>query len=213
MKSAPARLPNFPLPLLTPHLRLEQPSMRRIEEYPPLLGDRSVSRWLLRVPSPYRRSDAREHVLRARRRRREGTDLALAIVDRATDCLIGGIGLHGIDVEHGHGEIGYWIGRPYWGRGYASEAVGAVVDACFLVLRLHRVEAGVFRGNSGSENVLRKAGFHPEGVRREAFLKDGAWMDDLLFGLTETDWRRRRSQPHRVRRTSASQRRSKRSTS
>ena len=185
-------LDTLPIPITTARLRLEHPSLRRVEEFRPLLNDREVSRWLLRVPWPYRRSDAREFIARARRRRRAGTDLALMIIERESDRLIGGIGVHGIESVHRHAEIGYWLGRPFWGRGYASEAVEALVAGCFRSLRFHRVEAGVFRGNAGSENVLRKAGFVPEGVRREAFFKDGVWKDDLLFGITEAEWSRRR---------------------
>ncbi len=188
-------------PVATPRLLLELPSLRRAREYPPLLGDPQVSRWLLRVPFPYRVSDARGFILRAGRTRSEGTDLALALVDRATDRLVGGIGIHGIEWKHGHGEIGYWIGRPYWGYGYASEAVQGLVAVSFRSLRLHRVEAGIFRGNSGSENVLRKAGFSPEGVRRESFRKEGAWIDDMLFGLTRSEWLRWKSGPGRAQRS------------
>ena len=193
MPASASRLDSLTIPIVTDRLRLEYPSVGRLEEYPPLLGDRAVSRWLLRVPYPYRRSDAQAHLLRARRTRRAGTDLALAIVQKSSDRLIGGIGLHGIDWGHLHGEVGYWLGRPYWGVGYASEAVGALVDLAFRDLKFHRVEAGIFRGNAGSENVLRKAGFAVEGIRREAFHRNGVWKDDVLFGITESDWRRRRS--------------------
>ena len=192
--STPAvRLAALSIPVTTERLRLEHPSLRRADEYPPLLDDRAVSRWLLRVPWPYHRSDAVAHVLRARRRRRSGTHLALAIIELDSDRLIGGIGLYHLEGEHRHAEVGYWLGRPYWGQGFASEALGAVLRAGFVDLRLHRVEAGVFPGNAASEHVLRKAGFVAEGIRREAFFKGGVWVDDLLFGLTVTEWRRTRS--------------------
>jgi RimJ/RimL family protein N-acetyltransferase len=181
------------LPIRSERLRLEAPSLRRIDEYRPLLNDREVSRWLLRVPWPYRPADARSHILRARRTRRLGTDLALAIIEQASDRLVGGIGLHHVELEHRHAEIGYWLGRPFWGKGYGSEAVETLLRVCFDDLRLHRVEAGVFRGNARSQHVLEKAGFLAEGNRREAFLKRGVWQDDLLFGLLESEWRRRRS--------------------
>lgn len=200
MTTGLGRLAALSIPFTTDRLRLELPSFRRIDEYRPLLNDKAVSRWLLRVPWPYRRSDAREHVLRARRTRRAGTNLALAIVELGSDHLIGGIGLHGLEWEHGHAEIGYWLGRPYWGHGYASEAVAALLKVCFSELKLHRVEAGVFRGNQASENVLRKAGLSLEGVRREAFFKEGVWKDDLFFGITVDEWRRRKAR--RVRRAS-----------
>jgi RimJ/RimL family protein N-acetyltransferase len=193
-------LGDVPLPISTARLRLERPSVRHLDEYRPLLNDRAVSRWLLRVPWPYKRSDTRAHILRARRGRRAGTDLALAIISKGSGRLIGGIGLHHLDSDHQHGEIGYWLGRAYWGQGFGSEAVEAMLRLCFGELQLHRVEAGVFHGNAASENVLRKAGFLAEGTRREAFLKHGVWKDDLLFGMTQAEWRRRTSRRKRTNR-------------
>ena len=181
------------LPIETPRLHLVTPTARFVREYRTLLNDEGVSKWLLRVPFPYRARDGAEFVQRARRSWRSGEALALTIVHGTTGHVIGGIGLHGISWEHRHAEVGYWIGRPHWGLGYASEAVGALLTESFETLHLHRVEAGVFRGNSGSVNVLRKAGFRPEGVRREAFWRRGEWLDDLAFGLTESEWRRRRA--------------------
>jgi [ribosomal protein S5]-alanine N-acetyltransferase len=172
--------------------------MRRLDEYRRLLNNSDVSRWLLHVPWPYVRADAHAHVLRARRNRRAGTDLALAIIEPGSDRLIGGIGLHRIDLEHRHAEIGYWLGQPFWGQGYGSEAVESLLRVGFEELRLHRIGAGLFRGNARSQHVLEKAGFLAEGHRREVFFKRGAWKDELWFGLLESEWRRGRSTPIRT---------------
>jgi [ribosomal protein S5]-alanine N-acetyltransferase len=193
-----SRLDSLAIPIETKRLRLERPSLRRLKEYRPLLNDRAVSQWLLRVPWPYHRADARAYILRSVRGRRAGTDLLLAIVERESGRLIGGIGLHHLDWEHHNGELGYWLGRPYWGRGYGTEAAEAIVRIGFEQLHLHRLDAGLFRGNSASEHLLRKLGFAKEGLRRESFRKRGVWKDDLLFGLLEREWGRAR--PRRARR-------------
>ena len=81
------------------------------------------------------------------------------------------------------GTLGYWIGRPFAGRGHATAAVRGLVAHAFDDLRLHRVEAACVPTNLASRRVLEKAGFTLEGQAR-AYLKiNGAWADHLLFGV------------------------------
>ena len=81
------------------------------------------------------------------------------------------------------GTLGYWIGRPYAGRGHATAAVSGLVAHAFDELKLHRVEAACVPTNHASRRVLEKAGFTLEG-RARAYLKiNGAWADHLLFGV------------------------------
>jgi ribosomal-protein-alanine N-acetyltransferase len=81
------------------------------------------------------------------------------------------------------GTLGYWIGRPFAGRGHGTEAVRAMVGHAFDDLNLHRVEAACVPDNLASRRVLEKAGFALEGQAR-AYLKiNGAWADHLLFGV------------------------------
>jgi [ribosomal protein S5]-alanine N-acetyltransferase len=81
------------------------------------------------------------------------------------------------------GTLGYWIGEPVAGRGFATAAVGAMVAWAFDDLNLHRVEAACVPENAASRRVLEKAGFQLEG-RARAYLKiNGNWADHLLFGV------------------------------
>jgi ribosomal-protein-alanine N-acetyltransferase len=81
------------------------------------------------------------------------------------------------------GTLGYWIGEPVAGRGFATAAVGAMVAWAFDDLNLHRVEAACVPENVASRRVLEKAGFQLEG-RARAYLKiNGNWADHLLFGV------------------------------
>ena len=81
------------------------------------------------------------------------------------------------------GTLGYWIGRPFAGRGHATAAVSGLVAHAFDELKLHRVEAACVPTNLASRRVLEKAGFALEGQAR-AYLKiNGAWADHLLFGI------------------------------
>ncbi|GAA0649734.1 GNAT family N-acetyltransferase [Brevundimonas lenta] len=80
------------------------------------------------------------------------------------------------------GTLGYWIGEPFAGHGYATAAVRAMKAFAFDELNLHRVEAACVPDNAPSRRVLEKAGFELEG-RARAYLKiNGGWADHLLFG-------------------------------
>lgn len=102
----------------------------------------------------------------------------------ADQSLVGAITLS--NVRRGvaeTGTLGYWIGKPFAGRGHATAAVRAMVAYAFEDLNLHRVEAACVPGNLASRRVLEKAGFELEGQAR-AYLKiNGAWADHLLFGV------------------------------
>ena len=80
------------------------------------------------------------------------------------------------------GTLGYWIGKPFAGRGHGTAADRAMTRYAFDELNLHRVEAACVPTNEGSRRVLEKSGFEHEG-RARAYLKiNGAWADHLLFG-------------------------------
>ena len=98
-------------------------------------------------------------------------------------ALIGCINLN--DVQRGiaqKGTLGYWIGQPYAGQGYMTEATRLVCDFAFDVLRLHRVEASCLPHNEPSKALLKKAGFEHEGFAREYLKINGKWEDHLLWG-------------------------------
>lgn len=84
--------------------------------------------------------------------------------------------------------IGYSVDAQCQGRGYATEAAGAVVRYAFDVLNLHRLETSYQPNNERSGRVLQKLGFVREGYAREYLLIDGAWRDAILVSLTNTSW-------------------------
>ena len=149
----------------------------------PLIGDRRVAATTLRIPHPYRDEHARyflEHMQDERQR-----NFAIRLRPGA---LIGGIGLR-LEPEHAHAELGYWLGVPYWGRGYATEAAAAVLAFGFESLGLHRIYAEYFRHNPASGAVLRKLGMRHEGTRRQHVRKWDRWVDVELYALLRDEWR------------------------
>jgi ribosomal-protein-alanine N-acetyltransferase len=85
--------------------------------------------------------------------------------------------------------IGYSVDANRQGRGYATEAAGAVVRYAFDVLNLHRLETSYHPANERSGRVLRKLGFVVEGYARDHLLINGAWQDSILVSLTNPSWR------------------------
>ena len=145
------------------------------------MTDPTIARWTLMIPFPYRDADARAWIRRAPTRRRAGTDLTLHVVRRADAALVGGVGLHHLDEVHARGELGYWIGQPFRRQGYAREAARAVTAFGFRRLGLHRIEARVFPGNLASAGVLRASGFRREARLRESIVKQGRFVDEVVF--------------------------------
>ena len=120
-----------------------------------LIRDEAIVRNLASAPWPYRLTDA-EAFLSAERKPSEPAMLIFRRTQGAPE-LVGTIGL-GRDPD-GQVELGYWIGRPFWGRGYATEAGLAAVDIARNGLRLPRLAAGHFVDNPASGRVLEKLGF------------------------------------------------------
>jgi RimJ/RimL family protein N-acetyltransferase len=124
-----------------------------IERY---VSDWDVARWTAAIPHPYPKDAAAEWI----GGRESASEMVLAIVDRENGELIGCIGLEPGD-DAGSGEFGYWIGKPFWGRGYGTEALRAYVAYAFRELGLERVTAGAMPANKGlicaGESRLRPA--------------------------------------------------------
>lgn len=173
----------------TPRLRLrpfapaDAPDVRR------LAGVREVAGTTARIPHPYPEGAAEAWIATHAAEWAARRQLVLAITPQATGELAGAVGLL-LRPEHASAELGYWLGVPYWGHGFATEAARALVDFGFRRLELHRVEAHHFARNRASGRVLLKAGLHREGASPEAFRKDGRFEDVVFYGLLRRQWQR-----------------------
>ncbi len=88
-----------------------------------------------------------------------------------------------------YARIGYTIHNPYWGMGYATETVAAMINIGFNTLSLHRLEAHVNLDNPASKRVLKKAGFAFECVRKAFILENGVWTDNEVYFINNNNWR------------------------
>ncbi|GHB24717.1 N-acetyltransferase [Pseudovibrio japonicus] len=126
------------------------------------INNYDVSKMLTVVPYPYSKADGEwwlNHIFETPLS--EATNWAI----ESEGVFAGAIGIR--IPEDGHPRIGYWLGEPFWGKGYMSEAAEAVVNYCFETLGATKVTSGAFEENDGSLNVLAKNGFQTVGSRPE----------------------------------------------
>jgi RimJ/RimL family protein N-acetyltransferase len=173
-----------PLILESPRLELRTWGKSDIAELVPLISAREVAATTLRIPHPYEEKHAREFVGSIAKE----NELRLAIRLRHDGRLCGGIGLHP-ETQHNRAELGYWLGVPYWGRGYATEAATAVVRYGFEQLKLNRIFATCFMHNPASGHVLRKIGMKYEGCMRQHVLKWEEFVDLELYSILREEWK------------------------
>jgi RimJ/RimL family protein N-acetyltransferase len=147
------------IPVLeTRRLILRAPQLGDAKAVAALANDRRVAENTARIPYPYRRADAESFIVGANNAQERAFLITLA-----DDTVIGACGITH-DVVNDAPEIGYWIGVPHWGQGYATEAVRALIDHVFTDLDLSVLGAGVRVTNPASRRVIEKCGFQWTGV-------------------------------------------------
>jgi RimJ/RimL family protein N-acetyltransferase len=179
---------NAPVVLETPRLKLRPFAMADAADVVRLAGDRDIAATTRHIPYPYELPMAEVWLASLPAAQERGELLNFAIALRTTGELAGSIGLVLNAVDH-HGELGYWVGKPYWDNGYATEAARAVVDYAFGVLHLHRIFAHHFSRNAASGRVMQKLGMKCEGYMREHRHKFGSYEDLVIYGMTAADYR------------------------
>jgi ribosomal-protein-alanine N-acetyltransferase len=174
--------------LKTERLVLRAFTLRDAPDVQRLAGEWEVARTLLSVPHPYEAGMAEEWISEHRPAFERGEGVNFAVLLRERGELCGSCGLL-INPRDANAELGYWIGVPYWGRGYATEAAREVVRYGFEQLWLHRIYAAHFGNNPASARVLKKIGMSYEGTRREHHRKRGDYEDRVEYGLLVSEWR------------------------
>ena len=128
-------------------------------------------------------------------RQRDPSDLRLhfptAVIQKSSGRYIGGVGLRPNAVHPAIMEIGYAFAVQYHGKGYATEAIGAMVDEAFRERKAERICANVFVGNHASRRVVEKLGFVYEGTQRRCVYKRGTWLDQWTLAIIRPDWETR----------------------
>lgn len=146
-----------------------------------LANNEDVSRFLVdSFPYPYTLADANWWI-------RTGSKSGLSRVIELNGTFVGSVG-----AEIGSGEkrkqfgIGYWLGKPYWGKGIAAKALTMFVDELFQTTDAVRLQAWVYADNTASMRVLEKSGFTKDTVLKNALYKYGTLFDEHIYSRLRT---------------------------
>lgn len=174
--------------LHTERLRLRPFEATDAQAVQRLAGDHAIYATTANIPHPYEDGVAEAWIGSLAGRFQEGKEATFAAVRKEDGQLVGAIGLV-LAPNSRSGELGYWIGRPHWNQGFATEAAQRLLAYAFEDLALHRVHAHHFRRNPASGRVMQKCGMVREGLLREHFQKDGHHEDIVLYGILQREWR------------------------
>ena len=148
------------------------------------LNDRDIYDRTFRIPFPYTEADAEAFLARVAKATEQHGQPAHFAIRTGDDTLIGGCGLNDLEIGKSHrAEIGYWLAKPFWGRGIMTAVIKRVCQHAFEEFGLVKTIAHVVTHNPASARVLEKCGFVQEGLLRKHFLKDGQFIDVRLFAL------------------------------
>jgi len=167
--------------VLRPFTLADAPDVQR------LAGDRDIASTTSNLPHPYEDGMAEQWIGTHQERYENGELVNFAIVLRSNESLVGCISLR-INQQHSNAELGYWIGKPYWSKGYCTEAAKAVIKHGFGRLDLNRIHARHFKRNPASGRVMEKIGMVYEGCQRQGVLKWGVFEDLELYGTLKSDY-------------------------
>ena len=154
------------------------PDAPRVRE---LAGAPELAENTLSIPHPYPEGAAEAWISDQESAFRLGEVAAFAIT-LPDDTLVGAVGLK-LEEDTGIAELGYWIGVPYWGNGYATEAAASLLDFGFDTLALERIWARAFVRNPASSRVLQKLGMTHEGTLRRCLRKNDELLDAEMYGI------------------------------
>ena len=150
-------------------------------------GNINIAKNLLNLPHPYQEKDAIFWLNMIHQGWSDESMCIFGIRSQETKQFIGGVGLH-INKSFSRGELGYWIGEPHWGKGYMSEALGAIIKYGFEEKKLHKIYAIHFLDNPASGKVMIHNGMVKEGEFKEHVKNMDGYKDVAQYGLTRKQY-------------------------
>ena len=190
------RMGGFPLTddpadglIATERLRLTAPRRGDLDALDEAIAETlpQLVRWLPWAHPLHGKADTRRYIRSARLARSRRAAFEYALWERQGGRLVGIASIHRIDWSRRSAGLGYWVRESAQGRGYATEAAGALVEDAFRRIGLHRIEAHVALENTRSQRVPEKLGFTNEGIARESELIGGHWIDHIQYSLLDRD--------------------------
>ncbi|MBN1299862.1 MAG: GNAT family N-acetyltransferase [Melioribacteraceae bacterium] len=154
-----------------------------------LAGDRKISDTTLMIPHPYSDGLAEEWIKSNKVLFSDMVEIIFAVTEKLSGELIGSIGLR-VNKDFNNADVGYWIGVPYWSKGYATEALHEIIKYGFEQLKLHRIHAHHMISNPASGKVMLKNGMKMEVRLREHIKKNGEFADAVYYGILKEEFQK-----------------------
>jgi ribosomal-protein-alanine N-acetyltransferase len=182
------------LNIRTDRLLLRPMEMSDAPDIQLLAGDRDVASTTRNIEHPYEDGMAEKWIRSCHKQSRSGEMVHFAIILSGAETFLGSITLHmdfgpnSLASSSKEAELSYWVGKPHWNQGYATEAVKAVVHHCFTHLEFDRVCAAHFTRNPSSGRVMQKAGMLHEGSQLGPTVKWGIVENLELYGITRAQF-------------------------
>ena len=168
----------------TQRLWLRWPTAADAATIEKLAGEREIAEFTARIPHPYPKGAAEGFVLAARKANCDGTALHLALaLKQRPGVPIGMVSLEGAGEAQ---ELGYWLGRMYWGSGLMSEALAGLLDFVWLATDIERIDAAAALPNLRSQRALEKAGFFATGEGLDDAPARGGPLPGRRYGLARS---------------------------
>lgn len=177
---------SFPV-LSTERLVLNQVLYSDINAIKDLAGHPKIAETTLNIPSSYTIQDATNWINGIYEGYKKNTQITFAIRTKHYLTLMGAISLK-INQKFNNAEIGYWVGVPYWNKGYATEVLARIIRFCFEDLLLHKIFATYLAHNEPSGKVMRKNGMVREGVLKDHIKKGEKYFDLIQYRLTKSEF-------------------------
>ena len=152
-----------------------------------LAGNYEIAKMTLNIPHPYEKGMAESWINTHQTDYDAGGGVIFAITKGSNQELMGAIGLV-INQRFNRAELGYWIGKPHWGRGYATEAASELLRYGFQDLKLNKIHATHMTRNPASGRVMQKIGMESEGLLKQHALKWDQFVDMAAYGILAETW-------------------------
>jgi len=179
--------------LETPRLILRKPKLSDWKDIVEGCKVLDVSKYLAVVPYPYTKKDAIEWINRTIKKwnKKEREDYTFVIELKSEKKVIGATSLRKVDLFNGVADIGSWINKNYWRRGYITESKIPILDFAFNKLKLRRVEAEAFTQNKPSNSMIQSLGYKLEGTKRKNIISraTGKILDENVYGMLKSEWK------------------------
>ena len=153
------------------------------------VNHKDIVRWTKSIPYPYLKDGAGKFIRQTYSEMRTKKSFIFGITLPDTDKVIGIVSLIRINWENKDAELGYWIGKRYWNKGYTTEAAKLIIGYGFRNLKLHRIHAVYIAPNKASGKVMEKAGLRKEGISREAYYKN-SWHDLVSYAILAKEYKK-----------------------